>query len=57
MVAVFVLSLQGRGSEDVFLPDDDDAEYGVVDEAGANRKTITELLALDPHDNNVFSPP
>jgi hypothetical protein len=39
----------------VFLPgDDDDAEAGVVDEAGANRKTVAELLALDPHDSNVL---
>ena len=56
MVVVLVLSLQGRGSEVVFLPGEDDAEAGVVDEAGANRKTIAELLALDPHDNNVLPP-
>ena len=40
----------------MFLPSDDDAEAGVVDEAGANRKTIAELLALDPHDSNVLPP-
>ena len=56
MAVVLVLSLQGRGSEVVFLPGDDDAEAGVVDEAGANTKTIAELLALDPHDNNVLPP-
>jgi hypothetical protein len=57
MAAGLVLSLQGRGSEVVFLPgDDDDAEAGVVDEAGANRKTVAELLALDPHDSNVLPP-
>jgi hypothetical protein len=56
MAAGFVLSLQGRGSEVVFLPDDDDAEVGAVDEVGANRKTVAELLALDPHDNNVLPP-
>ena len=56
MAVVLVFSLQGRGSKVVFLPDDDDAEAGVVDEAGANTKTIAELLALDPHDNNVLPP-
>ena len=56
MVVALVLSLQGRGSKVVFLPGDDDAEAGVVDEAGANRKTIAELLALDPHDSNVLPP-
>ena len=56
MAVVLVLSLQGRGSEVVFLPGDDDAEAGVVDEAGANRKTVAELLALDPHDSNVLPP-
>ncbi|CAD6207225.1 unnamed protein product [Miscanthus lutarioriparius] len=39
----FRVSLQGRGSKVVFLPGD---------EAGANRKTVAELLALDPHDSN-----
>ena len=56
MVVVLVLSLQGRDSEVVFLPGEDDAEAGVVDEAGANRKTVAELLALDPHDSNVLPP-
>ncbi|CAD6207210.1 unnamed protein product [Miscanthus lutarioriparius] len=39
----FRVSLQGRGSKVVFLPGD---------EASANRKTVAELLALDPHDSN-----
>ena len=56
MAVVLVLSLQGRGSKVVFLPDDDDAMTGVVDEAGANRETVAELLALDPHDSNVLPP-
>ena len=56
MAVVLVLSLQGRGFEVVFLPGDDDAVAGVVDEAGANRKTVAELLALDPHDSNVLPP-
>ena len=56
MVVGLVLSLQGRFSEVVFLPGDDDVEAGVVDEAGANRKTVAELLALDPHDSNVLPP-
>ena len=56
MAVVVVLSLQGRGSKVVFLPGDDDADAGVVDEAGTNRKTIAELLALDPHDSNVLPP-
>jgi hypothetical protein len=56
MAAGFVLSLQGRGSEVVFLPGDDDAEADAVDEAGTNRKTVAELLALDPHDSNVLPP-
>ena len=40
----------------MFLPGNDDVEVGVVDEVGANRKTVVELLALDPHDNNVLPP-
>ncbi|XP_066347892.1 replication protein A 70 kDa DNA-binding subunit D-like [Miscanthus floridulus] len=52
-VNAFRVSLQGRGSEVVFLPGDDDADAGVVDEAGANGKTVAELLALDPHDSNA----
>jgi len=47
MVVGLVLSLQGRGSKVVFLPGD---------EASANRKTVAELLALDPHDSNVLPP-
>ena len=56
MAVVLVFSLQGRGSKVVFLPGDDDADAGVVDEAGAKRKTVAELLALDPHDSNVLPP-
>jgi hypothetical protein len=56
MDVCLVLSLQGRGSEVVFLPGDDDAGAGVADEADTNRKTIAELLALDPHDSNVLPP-
>lgn len=52
---ILILSLEGRGSEVQLLPGDHDAEAGALDEAGSNRKTMTELLALDPHDSNVFS--
>jgi hypothetical protein len=54
MVGGLVLSLQGRGPELVFLPGDDAAGGGVGDEAGTNRKTVEELLAVDPHDSNVL---
>ena len=56
MAVGLVLSLQGRGSEVVFLPGDDDVDTGVVDEADTNRKTVAELQAFDPHDNNVLPP-
>lgn len=57
MPSFVVLSLQGRGSEVVFLPGDGDAESGAVDKASCNRKTASELLLLDPHENNVFVSP
>jgi len=56
MVVGLVLSLQGRGSEVVFLPGNDDADAGVADDASANRKTVAALLTLDPHDINVLPP-
>ncbi|WVZ83374.1 hypothetical protein U9M48_030532 [Paspalum notatum var. saurae] len=51
-VNAFRASLQGRGSEVQILPGDADAEAGGVDEENANRKTVSELLSLNPHDNN-----
>ena len=54
-VLYFVLSLQGRGSEVLFLPGDSDAAAGDIDKAISNRKTVSELLSLDPHDTDVFS--
>ncbi|XP_072146352.1 replication protein A 70 kDa DNA-binding subunit B-like [Setaria viridis] len=50
-VNAFRASLQGRGSE-VLLPGDVDATVGDVDEENANRKTVSELLFLNPHDSN-----
>ncbi|KAL5212924.1 hypothetical protein ABZP36_023771 [Zizania latifolia] len=47
------LSLQGKGSEVILLPSDGDAVTENVDEANANRRSISELLSLNPHDNNV----
>ncbi|KAJ1259261.1 hypothetical protein BS78_10G140800 [Paspalum vaginatum] len=52
IVSMFTSSLQGRGSEVQILPRDADAEAGGVNEEHANRKTVSELLALNPHDNN-----
>uniref|UniRef100_K3Y356 ATP-dependent DNA helicase n=1 Tax=Setaria italica TaxID=4555 RepID=K3Y356_SETIT len=43
---------RGRGSEFLLLPGDADAAAGDVDEENANRKTISELLSLNPHDSN-----
>jgi len=45
------------GSEVQILPGDADAEAGGVDEENANRKTVSELLSLNPHDSNVFPAP
>lgn len=47
-----LFSLQGRGCE-VLLVLSDGAALGAADEADANRKSISELLSLNPHDNNV----
>ncbi|CAN6197918.1 unnamed protein product [Urochloa humidicola] len=51
-VNAFRASLQGRGSEVVLLPGDGDNGTAAVDEATSNRKTVSDLLSLDPHDNN-----
>ncbi|KAL6598841.1 hypothetical protein ACP70R_046101 [Stipagrostis hirtigluma subsp. patula] len=49
-VNAFHASLQGRGAEVVLLPGDgDDA---AADDENANRKSVSELLSLNPHDNN-----
>jgi hypothetical protein len=53
----FPCSLQGRGSEVLLLPGDGDAAAGGVDEENANRKTVSELLSLNPYDSNVFPAP
>ena len=53
----FLASLHGRGSEVLILPGDDDTTAGAIDEATSNRKTISELLSLDTHDDNVLSFP
>ncbi|XP_039818454.1 uncharacterized protein LOC120680956 [Panicum virgatum] len=51
-VNAFRASLEGRGSEVVLLPGDGGAAAGAIDDATSNRKSISELLSLDPHDNN-----
>ncbi|CAN6348260.1 unnamed protein product [Urochloa humidicola] len=51
-VNAFRASLHGRGSEVLMLSGDADAAAGDVDEENANRKTVSELLALNPHDSN-----
>ncbi|XP_062200484.1 replication protein A 70 kDa DNA-binding subunit C-like [Phragmites australis] len=51
-VNAFRASLQGRGSEVLFLPGDSDAAAGDIDKAISNRKTVSELLSLDPHDTD-----
>ena len=53
----FPCSLQGRGCEVLLLPGDGDAAAGGVDEENANRKTVSELLSLNPHDSNVYPLP
>jgi hypothetical protein len=53
-VVCLVLSLQGRGSEAVLLPGDGASKAGTIDDPGSNRKTVLELLSLDPHENNVL---
>ena len=37
----------------MLLPGDGGAAAGAIDDATSNRKSISELLSLDPHDNNV----
>ncbi|CAL4985717.1 unnamed protein product [Urochloa decumbens] len=51
-VNAFRASLHGRGSEVELLPGDGDVAAGAIDEAASNRKTVSELLSLDPHENN-----
>lgn len=55
-IAPFVLtcSLQGRGSEVVLLPGDENSMEGGENEENANKRTVSELLSLNPHENNVF---
>ncbi|CAL4995264.1 unnamed protein product [Urochloa decumbens] len=53
-VNAFRASLHGRGSEVELLPGDGDVAAGAIDEAASNRKTVSELLSLDPHENNVL---
>jgi hypothetical protein len=50
-------SLQGRGCEVQLLSGDADAAAGDVDEENANRKTVSEILSLNPHDSNVIPAP
>lgn len=50
----FVYSLKGRGSEVQILPGGADAAAGGCDEDSANRKTVAELLSLNPHEDNVL---
>lgn len=52
-----VSSLQGRGSEVLLLSGDGDEATGDIDETVSNRKTVSELLSLDPHESNVTSLP
>ncbi|KAL5218747.1 hypothetical protein ABZP36_019431 [Zizania latifolia] len=52
-VNAFRASLQGKGSEVLLLPGDGDAAVENIDGANANRKSISELLSLNPNDNNV----
>ncbi|KAL5226786.1 hypothetical protein ABZP36_015051 [Zizania latifolia] len=52
-VNAFHASLRGKGSEVLLLPSDGDAATENIDEANANRRSISELLSLNPHDNNV----
>ena len=53
----FLHSLQGRGSEVQLLPGGADAAAGGCDEENANRKTVSELLSLNPHEDNVMDGP
>ena len=38
----------------MLLPGDGASEAGTMDDPGSNRKTMLELLSLDPHENNVL---
>ncbi|XP_062224611.1 uncharacterized protein LOC133923201 [Phragmites australis] len=49
--------LQGRGFEVLLLPGDGNATAGGINEENANRKTVSELFTLNPHDNSVFCAP
>ncbi|GJN03081.1 hypothetical protein PR202_ga20487 [Eleusine coracana subsp. coracana] len=53
-VEIHDLNLQGRGSEVLLLSGDGDAGEGAVEEANSNRKTVAELLSLNPHDANWY---
>ncbi|TVU03497.1 hypothetical protein EJB05_50958, partial [Eragrostis curvula] len=51
-VNAFRSSLHGRDSEVLLLPGDGNHAAGAIDEANSNRKTIAELLSLDPHETD-----
>jgi len=38
----------------MLLPGDGASEAGTIDDLGSKRKTVLELLSLDPHENNVL---
>jgi hypothetical protein len=38
----------------VLLLGDGASKAGTIDDPGSNRKTVLELLSLDPHENNVL---
>ncbi|TVU21884.1 hypothetical protein EJB05_31555, partial [Eragrostis curvula] len=52
-VNAFRSSLHGRDSEVLLLPGDGNHAAGAIDEANSNRKTIAELLSLDPHETDI----
>jgi hypothetical protein len=49
---VFPCGLHGRGFEVLLLLGDDEAVAGRSEE-NANRKTLSDLLSFNPHENNV----
>ncbi|TVU39178.1 hypothetical protein EJB05_12585, partial [Eragrostis curvula] len=51
-VNAFRSSLHGRDYEVLLLPGDGNHAAGAIDEANSNRKTIAELLSLDPHETD-----
>ncbi|WVZ59866.1 LOW QUALITY PROTEIN: hypothetical protein U9M48_009958 [Paspalum notatum var. saurae] len=51
-VNAFRVSLEGRGFEVQILPGDGNDGTAGLNEEHANRKTVSELLGLNPHDNN-----